>query len=96
MHKLEQSVRRGVVAFVGEELLTPFPANVVSEQTLLLYNTNADRSDTDAAAADAAHDAGAADVLTQAEQPSNAALQLDVDGFQQLADAHSRPQQEQD
>ena len=73
------------VAFVGEELLTPFPANVVAEQTLLLYDTTADRNDTDAAAADAAHDAGAADVLTQAEQPSNAALQLDVDGFQQLA-----------
>ena len=73
------------VAFVSGDLLTPLPANAVAEQTLLLYDPAADREDTDAAVSDAAHAAGAADVLTQAEQPSNAALQLDVDGFQQLA-----------
>ena len=73
------------VAFVAEDLLTPFPANAVAQQTLFLYDTGADRADTNVAVSEAAHDAGAADVLTQAEQPSNAALQLDVDGFQQLA-----------
>ncbi len=73
------------VAFVAEDLLAPFPANAVAEQTLFLYDAEADREDTDVAVSDAANAAGAADVLTQAEQPSNAALQLDVDGFQQLA-----------
>ena len=73
------------VAFVAEDLLAPFPANAVAEQTLFLYVAEADREDTDVAVSDAANAAGAADVLTQAEQPSNAALQLDVDGFQQLA-----------
>ena len=73
------------VAFVAEELLTPLPANVVADQTLILYDLDADTDETDTAVSDAAHNAGAADVLTQSEQPSNAALQLDVDGFQQLA-----------
>jgi putative ABC transport system permease protein len=73
------------VAFVAEDFLTPLPANVAASQTLLVYTPDADRADTDAAVSAAAHDAGAADVLTQANQPSNAALQLDVDGFQQLA-----------
>ncbi len=73
------------VAFVPVDLLAPFPSNAVAEQALFLYDTEADREATDVAVSDAANAAGAADVLTQAEEPSNAALQLDVDGFQQLA-----------
>jgi len=73
------------VIFVAEDLLEPLPANVVADQILLLYAEDADHSDADAAVSIAANAAGAADIQTQADQPSNAALQLDVDGFQQLA-----------
>ncbi|MFQ5968066.1 MAG: ABC transporter permease [Acidimicrobiia bacterium] len=73
------------VIFVSEELLKPFPANAVAEQTLVLYGADADTEATDQRVSDAARAAGATDVETQADQPSNAVLQLDVDGFQQLA-----------
>lgn len=73
------------VIFVSEELLDPLPANAVAEQTLFLYAEEVDREGTDERISEVAIAGGAADVQTQADQPSNAALQLDVDGFQQLA-----------
>jgi putative ABC transport system permease protein len=73
------------VAFVSSDVLAPVPATAVADQTLLRYEDGADRVATDAAVEEAALAAGAADTMTQAEQPSNAGLKLDLQGFEQLA-----------
>jgi putative ABC transport system permease protein len=73
------------VAFVSSDVLAPVPATAVADQTLLRYEDGADRAATDAAVEEAALAAGAADTMTQAEQPSNAGLKLDLQGFEQLA-----------
>jgi putative ABC transport system permease protein len=73
------------VAFVSEEILDAVPGTAVAEQTVIRYSPDADREATDAAVDIAATAAGAADVLTQAEQPSNAGLKLDLQGFEQMA-----------
>jgi putative ABC transport system permease protein len=73
------------VAFVVEDVLDAAPAAAVSEQTLILYTDDADRDATDASVEALAVTAGAADVMTQAEQPSNAGLKLDLQGFEEMA-----------
>ena len=73
------------VAFVSEDLLNTAPSTAVAEQTLILYAEDADREGTDAAVTEMAVFAGAADVMTQAEQPSNAGLKLDLQGFEEMA-----------
>ncbi len=73
------------VAFVSEDVLAGVPATAVAEQTLIRYAADADRETTDAAVEQAAIAASAADVMTQAEQPSNAGLKLDLQGFEQMA-----------
>jgi putative ABC transport system permease protein len=73
------------VAFVPSDVLAPVPATAVADQTLLRYEDSADRAATDAAVEEVALAAGAADTMTQAEQPSNAGLKLDLQGFEQLA-----------
>jgi putative ABC transport system permease protein len=73
------------VAFISSDVLAPVPATAVADQTLLRYEDGADRVATDAAVEEAALAAGAADTMTQAEQPSNAGLKLDLQGFEQLA-----------
>lgn len=73
------------VAFVSADVLAPVPATAVADQILLRYEDDADRAATDTAVEEAAAAAGAADTMTQAEQPSNAGLKLDLQGFEQLA-----------
>jgi putative ABC transport system permease protein len=73
------------VAFVPAGLLDPVPAPVATSQVLVTTRGPAD----DAAVLDrltaAALDAGASSTFTRAEQPSNATLAEDIQGFGELA-----------
>lgn len=73
------------VVFVSSDALAPLPGTAVSDQALLVYEDGADRPATDLAVENAALASGAASTMTQAEQPSNAGLKLDLQGFEQLA-----------
>jgi putative ABC transport system permease protein len=73
------------VFFVPESLLAGLPASQVVRETLVLYDASADVAATDARVREAAVAAGATSILTQAEHPSNATLQLDVEGFGEMA-----------
>ena len=73
------------VAFALNDVLEAAPSASVADQTLILYGDDADREATDAAVEDLAVAAGAADVMTQADQPSNAGLKLDLKGFEEMA-----------
>jgi putative ABC transport system permease protein len=73
------------VFFVDESLVAQLPDSVSVRETLVLYDTNADTTAVDSQVHDAATNAGATSILTQADQPSNATLQLDVEGFQEMA-----------
>ncbi len=54
-------------------------------QVLVYYSPGADAQSLDSTLGRAAEAAGATDVLTRAQQPSNSALQEDVSGFQELS-----------
>ncbi len=54
-------------------------------QVLVYYEPGADAAALDASLGRAAERAGATDVMTRAQQPSNSALQEDVSGFQELS-----------
>ena len=73
------------VFFVDESLVSQLPPSVSARETLVLYDHDAVTEDVDAAVHTAATDAGATSILTQADQPSNSTLQLDVEGFGQIA-----------
>jgi putative ABC transport system permease protein len=73
------------VLFVPEELADQAPQAARVPQTLVRYEDGADRQALDAGLTQAAVDAGADDVTTQEEQPSNAALAEDLQGFSELA-----------
>ena len=73
------------VGFISSDILSAVPETAVADQTLLLYEDDTDRAATDAAVEVAAQAAGAANTMPQAEQPSNAGLELDLQGFEQLA-----------
>jgi putative ABC transport system permease protein len=73
------------VFFVDEDLVATLPPSVSVRETLVMYDDDADVSRVDDAVAAAATAAGATSVLTQAAQPSNATLKLDVDGFGAMA-----------
>ncbi|MGA7226734.1 MAG: FtsX-like permease family protein [Acidimicrobiia bacterium] len=73
------------VVFGDESLFDSIPPAVTVSQVLIVYNDGADVEATDAAVRQAAEQAGAGDVVTQAKHPSNETLQLDVSGFQELA-----------
>lgn len=73
------------VAFVSEDVLSTVPSAAVAEQTVILYDDGTNRQATDAAIREAATAAGAADVMTRADQPSNAGLKLDLQGFEEMA-----------
>jgi putative ABC transport system permease protein len=72
------------VLFAPESLVASLPANAVQGQALAYIGPDASDSTTEAAAA-AMRSAGALDVMTKAEQPSNAALQEDVSGFGEMS-----------
>ena len=69
------------VFFVDEALVSQLPPSVSARETLVLYDDDAVTEDVDAAVHDAATDADATGILTQADHPSNSTLQLDVEGF---------------
>ncbi|MCL1601311.1 MAG: cell division protein FtsX, partial [Actinomycetia bacterium] len=73
------------VFFVDESLVSQLPSSVSARETLVLYDDDVATQDVDAAVHDAATRAGATSILTQADQPSNATLQLDVEGFGEMA-----------
>lgn len=73
------------VFFVDESLVAGIQDSSVVRETLVLYDEGADVEATDARVRDAATKAGATSILTQADHPSNATLQLDVEGFGQMA-----------
>jgi putative ABC transport system permease protein len=70
------------VVYLAEETLAMVAPGTVPNQVVALYETDADTAATDDAVRLAA---GSAEVVTQAEQPSNAALSLDLQGFEQMS-----------
>jgi putative ABC transport system permease protein len=70
------------VVYLAEETLAMVAPGAVPNQIVALYDTDADTAATDDAVRLAA---GSAEVVTQAEQPSNAALSLDLQGFEQMS-----------
>lgn len=73
------------VLFVPEALAASAPESARVEQVLVRYRAGIDPVRLDRTLTRAATSAGAAEVLTRAEQPSNAALSEDVQGFGQLS-----------
>jgi len=73
------------VFFVDEDLVSQLPASVSVRETLVLYDPDVVTEDVDALVHDAATEAGATSIITQADQPSNSTLQLDVEGFGEMA-----------
>ncbi len=73
------------VLFVPEGLLDGVAGTFVQEQVLMRYEAAVDRGAVDGAVRAAAREAGAAAAVSQADQPSNKTLQLDVLGFRQMA-----------
>lgn len=73
------------VFFVDEALVDQLPPSVSVRETLVLYDDDVITEDVDTLVHLAATDAGATSILTQADQPSNSTLQLDVEGFGEMA-----------
>ncbi|PKQ16591.1 MAG: cell division protein FtsX [Actinobacteria bacterium HGW-Actinobacteria-7] len=73
------------VLFVPESLVPLAAAPAVQHQVLVSYTSDADRVATDAKVRYLADAAGADDVTMQVDQPSNKALSLDLQGFEQMA-----------
>jgi putative ABC transport system permease protein len=73
------------VFFVDESLVAQLPPEVTSRETLVLYDDGVATDEVDAAVHTVAEAAGATAILVQADQPSHATLQLDVEGFGQMA-----------
>jgi putative ABC transport system permease protein len=72
------------VLFAPESLVAALPASAVQPQALAYIAPGAPDSAT-ATTASAMRSAGALDVMTRAEQPSNALLQEDVSGFGEMS-----------
>ena len=73
------------VLFVSDSLLLAMPASLRKHQVLVRYSAGADIVALDARVASLAEEYGADSATTQADQPSNKALQLDVLGFREIA-----------
>ncbi len=73
------------VVFVPEAMAAAAPPSAQADQTLVLFDEVADGAVLDERLGAAATSAGAADVQTQSDQPSNAALNEDVQGFGELS-----------
>jgi putative ABC transport system permease protein len=72
------------VLFAPQSLVSALPATAVQGQALAWLGPDGSQSATEATAS-AMRSAGALDVMTKAEQPSNAALQEDVSGFGEMS-----------
>ena len=73
------------VLFGPESLLDELPASAVTRQVLFTYDPGADRSALDVRLRGIALRNGATGAFTQADQPSNAALDEDISGFGEMA-----------
>ncbi len=73
------------VAFVSADAVAAVAPEATTNQVVMLYDDGVDRQAVDSAVTDAANSANAADIMTQADQPSNAGLNLDLMGFEQMA-----------
>lgn len=73
------------VFFVDESLVAQLPPSEAVRETLVLYDQGADVAATDSLVRDAALAAGATGILTQNDHPSKSTLQLDVEGFGEMA-----------
>ncbi|MEN8239584.1 MAG: FtsX-like permease family protein, partial [Actinomycetota bacterium] len=73
------------VFFVDEALVSQLPASVSVRETLVVYDEGVVVEDVDVLVHDAASVAGATSIITQTDHPSNSTLQLDVEGFGEMA-----------
>lgn len=73
------------VFFVDESLVAQLPPSEAVRETLVLYQPGADVKATDGLVRAAALAAGATGILTQDQHPSKSTLQLDVEGFGEMA-----------
>jgi putative ABC transport system permease protein len=73
------------VVFALDEVAAEVGGNGAVTQAVVRYRPDADPPSLDAALREAARRAGATDSFTRAEQPSNSALQADVQGFGELS-----------
>ncbi len=73
------------VVFAPQALLDALPAQVTTSQVLVSYSGAADDPALTAKLVDRARSAGASDAFTQADQPSNAALAEDINGFGEMS-----------
>jgi putative ABC transport system permease protein len=73
------------VLFAANELVGQAPAGTLVEQSLITYAEGADAAELDKQLAAMARAAGASDVMTQEQQPSNAALDEDLAAFGELS-----------
>jgi putative ABC transport system permease protein len=73
------------VIFASEALLAELDPATITSEALFAYATGADRPATDDALARIAAQNGAVDAFAQADQPSNAALSEDIQGFGAMA-----------
>jgi putative ABC transport system permease protein len=73
------------VFFVDESLVSQLSPAVSAREMLVLYDEDATTQEMDVVVHQAAADAGATSILTQTDQPSNSTLQLDVEGFGEIA-----------
>jgi len=73
------------VVFAAEDLLDELDPATVRAEALFAYESGADRAATDAALARLAERHGAVDDFARADQPSNAALSEDIQGFGMMA-----------
>jgi putative ABC transport system permease protein len=69
------------VLFAPQALLDGLPPQATTQQVLVTYAPDAAASSLDAAVTQRAIAAGATDAFSRADQPSNAALQEDINGF---------------
>lgn len=73
------------VVFVSSGLFDRLPADSLTREVLITYDDGVDVAATDERVTEAAFAAGAGDVTTRADDPSNSTLLLDVNGFQEMA-----------
>jgi putative ABC transport system permease protein len=73
------------VVFASNELVAQAPTGTLVEQTLISYDVGAPSDVLDQELSAQARDAGAADIMTKAQQPSNAALDEDLTAFGELS-----------
>ncbi len=73
------------VLFVPEALAAQAPSTSQVPQTLVLYDSGTNATSLDDELGTKATAAGATDVMTQEEQPSNAALSEDLQGFSEMS-----------